>query len=250
MKTPYSFISRRLFASLLVCGLAQAADTGAPNVRWEKHVELVLRLRKADVEENAFGADYWPIYHAALPWYGLWVGSEHNPVDSDMVAPEDYAADLASALEAGRNYFAEKPGASFPLVFQKTLPDRRQFHANYLLSLPEGFPKAGHVFPLVIDLHGSGWIGHEISLRPGSGPAGPTFNVTPINMSGPWNIDFLNAYLDELLANLPVDKDRVYLQGSQPPGRQQPGSGCWPIPSGFAAISPRAGIGGRIAPRA
>lgn len=242
MKPPHAFTFRPLVASLLICCTAHAADTGAPDPRWEKHVQLVLQLRKLASKENSFGADYQPIYHAALPWYGLWRGSGQNPVDSDMVSPEDYADGLASALEAGRNYFAKMPGASFPLVFQKTLSDGKEFHANYLLSLPAGFPKAGHVFPLIIDLHGAGWVGHKISLRPGSGPAGPTFCVTPICMSGPWHIDFLNAYLDELLAILPVDKDRVYLQGHSM-GAMATWEWALANPERFAAISPRAGIG-------
>ena len=229
-------------ASVLICSLARAADTSPPAAQWEKHVQLVLRLRKLVSKEDAFGADYQPIYHAALPWYGLWVGSDQSPVDSDMVSPETYAAGLANALETGHNFFAEYPGASFPLAFQKTFPDGKQFHANYLLSLPAGFPKAGHVFPLVIDLHGSGWIGHKISLRPGTGPVGPTISVTPIAMTGPWNLEFLNAFLDELLAILPVDNDRVYLQGHSM-GAMATWEWALANPERFAAISPRAGIG-------
>jgi Phospholipase/Carboxylesterase len=183
-----------------------------------------------------------PIYHAALSWYELWGGRDRNPVDPDMVSPEDYADGLASALEAGRNYFAEKPGALFPLVFQKTLPGGRELSANYWLSLPAGFPTAGRVFPLIIDLHGSGWLGHKISLRPAPGPAGPTFGVTPIDMSGPWKIDFLNAYLDELLAILPIDRDRVYVQGHSL-GAMATWEWALDNPERFAAISPRAGVG-------
>jgi pimeloyl-ACP methyl ester carboxylesterase len=231
-----------LVASLLICCAARAADTGAPAAWHERHDQLVLRLRNLAPKENAFGRDYQPIYHAALPWYELWGGRDQNPVDPDMVSPEDYAEGLASALEAGRNYFAEKPNALFPLVFQKTLPDGREFRANYWLSLPAGFPTAGRVFPLIIDLHGSGWLGHKISLRPRSGPAGPTFGVTPIDMDGPWQIDFLNAYLDELLAILPIDGDRIYVQGHSL-GAMATWEWALDSPERFAAISPRAGIG-------
>src|SRR5580658_4605454 len=132
---------RPFFASLLVCCAVRAADTGSPDPWQQRHDQLVLRLRNLAPKENAFGADYQPIYHAALSWYELWGGSDRNPVDPDMVSPEDYADGLAGALEAGRNYFAETPGALFPLVFQKTLPDGREFRANYWLSLPAGFPR-------------------------------------------------------------------------------------------------------------
>jgi hypothetical protein len=233
---------RRLIAFLLVCCGAHAADTGTPAPAQDGFVPLVLRLRKLASKEDAFGADYRAIYHAALPWYESWGRRGGNSVDPDMVPPDDYADGLASALESGRNYIAEKPGALFPLVFQKTLPDGREFRANYWLSLPAGFPGTGRTFPLIIDLHGSGWLGHKISLRPGPGSAGPTFVVTPINMGGPWQIDFLNAYLDELLAILPVDRDRVYVQGHSL-GAMATWEWALDNPERFAAISPRAGIG-------
>jgi phospholipase/carboxylesterase len=242
VKPLHGLTFRPLVASLLICCAGRADDSGTPAPTQEKNVQLIQRLRNLASKENAFGADYQPIFHAALPWYELWGSRSRNPVDPDMVPPEDYADGLASAMEAGRNYFAEKPGALFPLVFQKTLPDGREFHANYWLSIPAGFPKAGHVFPLIIDLHGSGWIGHRISLRPGSGAAGPTFGVTPIDMDGPWQIDFLNAYLDELLSILPIDRDRVYVQGHSL-GAMATWEWALDNPERFAAISPRAGIG-------
>jgi hypothetical protein len=242
MNPPHAFTFFPLVASLLVCCAAHAADLDTPAPRQDKYMQLVLRLRNLASKENAFGPDYQPIYHAALPWYERWGGRDRAPVDRDMMAPEDYAEGLASALESGRNYFAEKPGALFPMVFETTLPDGRQVSTNYWLSLPAGFPAKGRLFPLIIGLHGSGWIGHKISMRPGSGSAGPTFGVTPINYGGPWKIDFLNAYLDELLAILPIDRDRVYVEGHSLGGMA---TWEWALdnPERFAAISPRAGIG-------
>jgi len=133
----------------------------------------VLRLRNLSNREDAFGAAYRPLYHAALSWYELWGGRDPNPVDADMVSPEDYGEALAGALEGGRNYFAEQPNALFPLAFQGTLAGGRTVRANYWLYLPAGFPGAGRTFPLVIDLHGSGWLGHKISFKARPGPAGP-----------------------------------------------------------------------------
>jgi pimeloyl-ACP methyl ester carboxylesterase len=206
------------------------------------HDQLVQRLRNLESKEDAFGAAYQPLYHAAIPWYELWGGRDQSPVDEDMVSPEVYAADLASALEQGRNFFADNPGALFPLVFSKTLPGGRVLSANYWLSLPAGFPSASRTFPLIVDLHGSGWLGHKISYtRPGR-PPGPTFGVTPINMGGPWQLDFLNAYLDDLLAFLPIDQDRVYVQGHSL-GAMATWEWALDNPERFAAISPRAGIG-------
>lgn len=227
---------------LFACCAGHAAET-APLPAWqEKHDQLVQRLRNLSSKENAFGAAYQPLFHAALPWYELWGGRDQSAVDPDMVPPEVYADELAGALENGRNFFAENPNGLFPLVFQKTLPSGKTARANYWISLPAGFPNGGQTFPLVVGLHGSGWLGHKISFKPLTTPPGPTFSVTPIDMAGPWQIDFLNAYLDELLAILPVDRDRVYLEGHSL-GAMATWEWAIDNPERFAAISPRAGIG-------
>jgi hypothetical protein len=242
MKSPPVSRTWSLLAALVICGAASAADN-APSSAWqEKHDQLVLRLRNLASRENAFGPAYQPLFHAALPWYELWGGRDPSPVDQDMVPPEIYADRLAGALEQGRNFFAENPNGLFPLVFQKTLPSGDVASANYWISLPSGFPAGAHLFPLVVDLHGSGWLGHKLSFKVPSGPAGRTFSVTPIDMAGPWKIDFLNAYLDELLAILPIDRDRVYVQGHSL-GAMATWEWALDNPERFAAISPRAGIG-------
>jgi hypothetical protein len=233
---------RFLLAALAFCCAARAAETAAPSAWQEKHDQLIQRLRNLTSKENAFGAAYRPLYHAALPWYELWGGRDQSPVDEDMVSPEVYAEKLAGSLEQGHNFFAENPDALFPLVFQKTSPNGKANGANYWLKLPAGFPAGDRVFPLVVELHGSGWLGHKISLKLKTRPSGPTFDVTPINMGGPWQIDFLNAYLDELLAILPVDRDHVYVQGHSL-GAMATWEWALDNPERFAAISPRAGIG-------
>jgi hypothetical protein len=64
----------------------------------------------------------------------------------------------------------------------------------------------------------------------------------PINEEGPWQLDFLNAYLDGLLEMLPIDPDRIYVEG-----HSLGGMATWEWaasnPERFAAISPRSGIG-------
>ena len=238
MKTPPVHAIKALLTALAVCCAARAASPA-----WqERHDRLVQRLRGLSSREGAFGEAYRPLYHAALPWYELWGGRDANPVDDGMASPEDYAEQLAGALEQGRNFFAENPSSLFPLVFQKTLPGGKAASANYWISLPAGFPSAGRVFPLVVDLHGSGWLGHKISFKHVTRPAGPAFGVTPIDMEGPWQIDFLNAYLDELLRVLPIDADRVYVQGHSL-GAMAAWEWALDNPERFAAISPRAGIG-------
>jgi pimeloyl-ACP methyl ester carboxylesterase len=242
MRPPEATFRRVLLGIFLSCPLI-GAEAPAPSSAWtQTHDLLVARLGKLMVKENEFGPAYRPLYHAALPWYELWGGRDPRPVDDGMVSPEAYAAELAGAMEQGRNYFAENPSALFPLVFHKKLPGGKEVAANYWLSLPAGFPQEGRTFPLIVGLHGSGWLGHKISYKRGNGPAGRTFGVTPINMGGPWQIDFLNAYLDELLAILPVDRDRVYVEGHSL-GAMATWEWAIDNPERFAAISPRAGVG-------
>jgi pimeloyl-ACP methyl ester carboxylesterase len=166
-------------------------------------------------------------------------------VDDWMSPPEAYATELADALEHRRNFFAENPRALFPLVFTARLPHGRTVQANYWLTLPAGFPQEGRRFPLVIALHGTGWLGHKISFvrQARKNPTGSrAFTVTPIDEAGPWQIDFLNAYLDELLRILPADPDRVYLEGHSL-GAMATWEWALNNPERFAAISPRAGRG-------
>ncbi|HEY4301393.1 MAG TPA: hypothetical protein VGM73_10990 [Candidatus Didemnitutus sp.] len=210
-----------------------------------RHDSLVTRLRALAPMASHWGPAWGAIYHAALPWYERWGGNPVHDVDDWMVPPETYADELASALEQGRNFLAENHGALIPLVFAAKLPDGRMVEANYWLTLPAGFPREGGSFPLVIGLHGSGWLGHKISFvrQARKDPAGGrAFTVTPIDEAGPWQVDFLNAYLDDLQRLLPVDPDRVYLEGHSL-GAMATWEWALNNPERFAAISPRAGRG-------
>lgn len=226
--------------------LSAETPAGAPPSDWTaQHDSLVARLRKLTAEEGRFGPAWQPIYHAALPWYERWGGNPQHTVDSWMSSPEAYATELADALEHGRNFFAENPGALVPLVFTAKLADGRTVEANYWLAVPAGFAEGRRTYPLIVGLHGSGWLGHKISFvrqaRKDSA-GGRAFTVTPINEGGPWQIDFLNAYLDELLRILPVDDDRVYVEGHSLGGMA---TWKWALnnPERFAAISPRSARG-------
>jgi pimeloyl-ACP methyl ester carboxylesterase len=242
MNFPTFSLLKAAAAAAFLSSFCRAADTPVTPAWKEQHDQLVVRLRTLTAKEGAFGPAYRPLFHAALSWYELWGGRNPNPVDDGMVSPEAYANELAQSLEQGRNYFAENPDALFPLVFGKILPDGRSYNANYWIALPAGFPMSGRSFPLVIELHGAGWLGHKISFKRRAGASDPVFTVTPIDMESPWKIDFLNAYLDELIAMLPIDTDRVYLQGHSLGGEA---TWEWAIdnPERFAAIAPRAAIG-------
>ena len=213
---------------------------GQADVWQEQHDLLVKRLRNLQAKAGVFGESYRPIYLAALPWYERWGGINRDPVDPWMVSPEKYASELADALDKGMNFVAENPGAQIPLVFETALPGGEKISVKYWLKIPAGFPSPSARFPLIIGLHGSGWLGHKISFVRGGGAAGPCFEVVPIDEGGSWRIDFLNAFLDRLLATLPIDADRVYVEG-----HSLGGIATWEWatknPERFAAISPRAG---------
>lgn len=162
-----------------------------------------------------------------------------------MVPPEQYATELADALEHGRNFFAENPEALLPLAFEMPLPGGGAMKVNYWIILPAEFAEKGRLFPLIIGLHGSGWLGHKISFvrqARKAASAARAIEVTPINEGGPWQISFLNAYLDQLIETLPVDADRVYVEGHSL-GAMATWEWALDNPERFAAISPRAGVG-------
>jgi pimeloyl-ACP methyl ester carboxylesterase len=229
-------------ASLLSSLLFAAGVSGAAPSWREQHDQLVIRLRALKDKEGDFGAAYQPLYHAMIGWYEAWGGRNDSPVDANMVSPEEYASGLADALEHGRNFIAENRGCLFPLMFEKALPGGRVVRCNYWLILPRGFPSEGRRFPLQVGLHGSGWLAHKISFARGKNDDSPMFSVTPIDEAGPWQVDFLNAYLDELESILPVDQDRVYLEGHSL-GAMATWEWSLDNPERFAAISPRDGVG-------
>ncbi len=235
----------RALLLIMMLALLPATGQGAAGSWQDQHDQLVARLRALVTQEGAFGPAYQPLYHAALTWYEQWGGQPQHKVDDWMVPPEEYATELAEALEHGRNYFAENSGALLPLAFEQQLPGGKVARANYWLTLPSGFSEKGRTFPLVIGLHGTGWWGHKISFvrKPRKdASAGRVFTVTPINEGGLWQIDMLNAYLDELLRMLPVDRDHVYLEGHSL-GAMATWEWALDNPERFAAISPRAGRG-------
>ena len=121
-----------------------------------------------------------------------------------------------------------------------------------LLYLPAGFSTRGATrYPLLIFLHGSGEAGDDLEKVKVNGPprlvaSRPNF---PFIVASPQSTHnhlrgfdpvMLNAMLDELLARLPIDPDRVYLTGLSMGGSWSYG---WAgvSPERFAAIAPVCG---------
>ncbi|MDP4282601.1 MAG: prolyl oligopeptidase family serine peptidase, partial [Bacteroidota bacterium] len=122
---------------------------------------------------------------------------------------------------------------------------------NFLLFLPENYGKVNKKWPLIIFLHGSGERGNNLELVKKHGPPKivekqpdfPFIVVSPqiAEYSG-WSSIELNALLDDVIAHLSVDIDRIYLTGLS-----MGGFGTWSFaidyPDRFAAIAPISGGG-------
>ncbi|HCY78001.1 MAG TPA: phospholipase [Ignavibacteriales bacterium] len=134
-----------------------------------------------------------------------------------------------------------------PHNFQKEIT--LTFSANYLLYLPTDYKDADRDFPLVLFLHGSGERGTDIEKVKIHGlpkliNQGKDFPFIVVSPQCPddifWNVDILNALLDEIVAKYRVDTNRIYVTGLS-----MGGHGTWELalrqPNRFAAIAPVCG---------
>lgn len=145
---------------------------------------------------------------------------------------------------------AQEAGSQSAHRFSKTVT--LEMEAEYLLYLPEGYSDSGsEEWPLLIFLHGAGERGSDIEKVKVHGPPKiaeregglPFIVVSPQCPSGSWwDIETLNALLDEVMAERAVDPSRVYLTGLSMGGF---GSWAWAAqsPERFAAAAPICGGG-------
>jgi predicted peptidase len=145
-------------------------------------------------------------------------------------------------------------GKQESLALEKTVV--KVLKIGYLLYLPEeyGKPEAqGKKWPLLVFLHGSGESGSDLEKVKAHGPpkliaggkAFPFIVVSPQAPTTPrrgWDVETLNALLDEIIAHYAVDEDRVYLSGLSMGGY---GAWAWATanPERFAAVAPICGGG-------
>jgi predicted peptidase len=121
---------------------------------------------------------------------------------------------------------------------------------EYLLFLPQGYESSAKRWPLMLFLHGAGESGADLAKVKIHGPpkiveSKPDFPFILVSPQSPrmgWNVETLNALLDDLLQQYRVDPDRVYLTGLS-----MGGYGTWSLaaahPERFAAIVPICGAG-------
>jgi predicted peptidase len=119
---------------------------------------------------------------------------------------------------------------------------------KYILEFPKNRP-TGQLMPLIIFLHGSGERGDSVDLVRVHGPWNyverhedfPFMILAPQSKEGEsWNPVTLDLLLDDVIANNPVDTNRIYLTGLS-----RGGFGVWDWvlyrPDRFAAIAPICG---------
>jgi len=129
--------------------------------------------------------------------------------------------------------------------FEKTIT--KEVAAQYLVVKPKDYD-GREKYPLLIFLHGRGEQGDQLDLVKIHGPFKkiaelelPLLIVAPQSpIDEPWDIDMLEALVEEVIDDLDVDEDRVYLTGLS-----MGGSGTWRLaarrPDLFAAIVPICG---------
>ncbi len=134
-----------------------------------------------------------------------------------------------------------------------TWNSNNHYNFSYVKYLPKDFDESKE-YPLVIFLHGAGERGDDldIAMRHGymkhvreSGREYPFIFVAPqCPHEKYWGCftESLIAFVDDMIASLPVDKKRVYLTGLS-----MGGTGTWMLamacPEKFAAIAPICGSG-------
>lgn len=137
-----------------------------------------------------------------------------------------------------------------PQSFERSTQTGAQ--TRFLLYLPPGYQQSGkRKWPLIIFLHGSGERGDDLEKVKAHGPPAlvekqKDFSFIVASPQAPagtnWNSEQINELLDELVARLAVDVDRVYLTGLSLGGH-----GTWNIGARqadrFAAIAPVCGAG-------
>jgi predicted peptidase len=121
--------------------------------------------------------------------------------------------------------------------------------ARFLLYLPKGIADDGRKWPLIVFLHGAGERGSDLEKVKIHGPPKlveekedfPFIVVSPqAEATRNFDADALIGLLDEVVRQLPVDEDRIYLTGLSMGGFA---TWAWATlqPDRFAAIAPIAG---------
>jgi predicted peptidase len=151
------------------------------------------------------------------------------------------------------------PTGQYAYTFEKETAMGQEVRLNYLLFLPQDYQKEPQKkWPLILFLPGLGERGdsiEELELLKVHGPPmvvekQPDFPFIVLSPQCPsdsywvYQLDNLNALLDEIVATYAVDPDRLYLTGLS-----MGGDGAWALairyPARFAAVVPIAARGNK-----
>jgi predicted peptidase len=147
---------------------------------------------------------------------------------------------------------AAEPNSPMQTVKEINLRQVHQANVKYLLFLPKGYEaNSDKRWPLLFFLHGAGERGNDIWKVAVHGPPkniahDPDFPFVVVSPQCPegeiWSGDLLLGLLDEVIRDLKIDSQRVYLTGLS-----MGGYGTWDLglrhPERFAAIVPICGGG-------
>jgi predicted peptidase len=156
---------------------------------------------------------------------------------------------ISTAFDVAVGFTRRAVGEESVHRFEKTIT--KEVAAKYLVVKPKDYD-GREEYPLLIFLHGRGAQGDQLDLVKRHGPFKkiaelglPLLIVAPQSPQDEWwDIDMLEALVEEVIDDLDVDEDRVYLTGLS-----MGGSATWQLaarrPEWFAAIGP---ISGRSVP--
>lgn len=200
---------------------------------------LRRRCRAASQDLGWLSPAWRRVYAGVVAWLDAYFESAHSLVDAWAVESWTYVSELVAGLEEQFNVLTQRPKAAFPLIYEGRDRQGVVHQASYHLSLPEEY-RDDTVYPMVVELHGSGRQGQRITYRPSGAsriPSSgePVILVNPISPHRFWDTVFLDSLMDDLCQRLSVDADRIYLEGASGGGK---GAWDWGLasPDLFAAM--------------
>ncbi len=231
---------------------ASASRVTAVNLVWLMVLLLVMQIARSEAQTENLSDGNSTV---TLNLIGPSAGMNHWTVDGQNQLSDQWfyyrVGNIGTAASAGA-----LPLLSTPVQQEKHFEKHYEAQSpvvakiNYLLFLPKGYETSDQRWPLMLFLHGSAESGTNLAKVKTHGPpkiveSKPDFPFILISPQSPehgWNVNTLNALLDDVIGNYRVDKRRVYLTGLS-----MGGIGTWSLaaahPERFAAIVPICGGG-------
>jgi len=140
-------------------------------------------------------------------------------------------------------------GFVVPASLRSGLFIKKTINWNFLIHLPGGYPDANKRWPMMLYLHGGTLRGNDLNLIKRYGPpsfldrtpAFPFIVVSPqLGEGEEWETESLINFVEEIVKNYPVERDRVHLTGVS-----KGAEACWGLAAfdqkRFASLVPLCG---------